>query len=230
MIFFDVDGTLLDFKRSEYLGAMALYNEYMDEISSEGKAFYESWRQISDKYFHMYLAGKMTFAQQRVQRIREIFSLSGIVLSDAEAKARFDIYLNSYEASWKPFDDVIPCLKELSGYRLGIISNGDFEQQSMKLDRLGVKDYFEEIITSGEAGIAKPNIELFKIACGRANEPPENCCYVGDDLNTDILPCREAGMHGIWLNRVNEKASFPDITEIKALEDLKDIITSKKLK
>lgn len=66
----------------------------------------------------------------------------------------------------------------------------------MKLDRLGVKDYFEEIITPGEARIAKPNIELFKIAYGRANEPPENCCYVGDDLNIDILPCREAGMHG----------------------------------
>jgi putative hydrolase of the HAD superfamily len=123
------------------------------------------------------------------------------------------------------FDDVIPCIKELKGYRLGIISNGDLKQQSLKLDRLGIKDRFEIITTSGEAGIAKPNIEIFKTACSRADENPENCCYVGDDFKTDILPCRETGMYGIWLNRESGQRRVSDIVAINTLHNLKDILT-----
>lgn len=226
MIFFDIDGTLLNFKRSEHLGAIALYYKYKDEIASGEEAFYESWCKIADIYFHKYLAGEMNFSQQRIERVREIFSLSGVSLSDEEAKTRFDIYLKKYEETWKPFDDVIPCLNDLSGYRLGIISNGDMEQQSLKLVRLGIKSYFEIIVTSGEAGIAKPNVEIFNIACGRASEPPENCCYIGDDLNTDIMPCREIGMHGIWLSRDNKKVNLSNITVINTLRNLKLILSS----
>jgi putative hydrolase of the HAD superfamily len=97
MIFFDIDGTLIDYKRSEYLGAIALYNEYKDWVASDEMAFYESWCQISDKHFRSYLAGEITFSEQRIKRIKEIFSFSAITLSDEEAKKRFAFYSKKYE-------------------------------------------------------------------------------------------------------------------------------------
>lgn len=53
------------------------------------------------------------------------------------------------------------------------------------------------------------------------NESPQNCYYVGDDLKTDIIPCSEIGMKGIWINRYNEEVKFDGIKMIISLEELK---------
>lgn len=152
-------------------------------IYTEEESFYRTWCQVSDRYFQKYLKGEITFSEQRIQRIKEIFSFSNVNISDEEALKRFDIYLNKYQENWKPFNDVISCLNELTGYRLGIISNGDLEQQSLKLERLGIKNYFQIIVTAGEVGAAKPSVKLFEIACKRVNEYPKDCYYVGDNLD-----------------------------------------------
>ena len=58
-------------------------------------------------------------------------------------------------------------------------------------------------VSSGESyeEAAKPNLQIFEIACMRAREEPIKCYYIGDDLKTDILPCNNFGMTGIWINR-----------------------------
>jgi putative hydrolase of the HAD superfamily len=227
MIFFDLDGTLLDHKQAEYLGIKAFHEKYKQYFAGEEEYFHKLWCQVSDKHFVRYLKGEITFQQQRIERINEIFHTSGITISDEMAEECFKFYLKMYEKNWKVFDDVEPCLQELSGYRLGIISNGDLEQQSLKLERLGIKDYFDFIFTAGDIGVAKPDIRLFEIACSRVNEIPKDCFYIGDDLKTDILPCREVGMCGIWLNRKNVQLDFNSRNVISSLKELKSSIQLK---
>lgn len=222
MIFFDLDGTLLDHKSSEYLGVKTFYKEYKKYFKFEEEIFYKYWRQLADKHFKRYLNGEITFKEQRVQRIKDLFILSGIKLSNEVAENTFNNYLRIYESNWRSFSDVIPCLQQLDGYKLGIISNGDSKQQLLKLDKIGIKKYFSTIVTSGEVGIAKPNTKLFHLACKSVNESPENCYYIGDDLKSDILPCTEIGMRGIWINRKNEQSGSYVIKTIFSLENLKE--------
>lgn len=221
VIFFDLDGTLLDHKNSEHLSVIKFYNYNKECFTFKENEFYELWCETSDKYFNRYLNGELTFVQQRVERIKELFQLSGINLSDAQAKRKFNEYLLDYENSWKPFKDVIPCLESLHNYRLGIISNGDLEQQLLKLEKMGIKDYFEIVITAGDVGIAKPNAPIFRIACERAKVYPQNCYYIGDDLNTDIISCNKINMKGIWINRNGEDVKISDVTVIDSLNKLK---------
>lgn len=224
MIFFDLDGTLLDHKNSECLGVRAFYHKYKHELQFGEEAFYEIWIKASNKYFYKYLKGEMTFKQQQIDRVKEVFSFSHIKISDKDAQRRFGFYVNKYEENWKQFQDVIPCLRKLSEYKLGIISNGDLGQQTLKLERLGIKDYFGTIITAGDVGTAKPDTKLFEIACARVNEDPKNCYYIGDDLETDILPCIKIGMNGIWLNRNDKKIYSSDIVMINSLNELQSIL------
>ncbi len=140
---------------------------------------------------------------------------------------KFKTYLEMYEENWKPFNDVLPCLKKLSGYKLGIISNGDLNQQSRKLRKIGVKDYFNTIIIAGDLGVAKPDIEIFEIACKQAEVSPKESYYVGDDFDTDILPCIKAKMTGVWINRCNDRKHVSNVHIIHNLEDL-EWQTSKK--
>lgn len=225
MIFFDLDGTLLDHKSSELLGVEAFYEEYKDYFRIEKQIFYKFWCQISDKYFNRYLKGEVTFDQQRIERIKELFGYSNVKLTDEDAMIKFKKYLSNYEDNWKPYDDIIPCLKHLSKqYGLGIISNGDFNQQSLKLEKMNIKKYFSDIITAGEVGISKPNIELFNVACSRVNKQPQECYYIGDDLHIDIIPCKDAGMNGIWLNRKRDTLTINSINMIYSLSDLISIL------
>jgi putative hydrolase of the HAD superfamily len=128
MIFFDLDGTLLDHRSSEYLGVKSFYKEYGKCLKFEEDMFYKQWCYVSDKHFNKYLNGEITFRKQRIERIKELFNFSDIKLSDDTAENVFNNYLKIYENNWKAFSDVIPCLKQLYGYKLGIISNGDLEQ------------------------------------------------------------------------------------------------------
>lgn len=225
MIFFDLDGTLLDHKRSEFIAVKAFYVEYKNYFQIEEKSFYKLWCQISDKYFNKYLKGELTFTQHRIERIKKLFNYSNIKLSDEDAMIAFKRYLINYENSWMPFDDVIPCLQQLSKYKLGIISNGDLVQQLLKLEGMGIKQYFTDVITAGEVGIAKPNIKIFNIACNRVNKHPQECYYIGDDLYTDIFPCNQVGLRGIWLNRKRESVSIDKIKVIYSLDGLKNILS-----
>lgn len=222
MIFFDIDGTLLDHKTSEYLGAKAFYKEYKQYFKLDEEEFYKKWHSAADKYFNKYLNGEITFEQQRIERIKEVFAFSSMKPSDGTAESIFNKYLKIYENNWRPFKDVFSCLQQLHEYKLGIISNGDLKQQSLKLEKIGIKQYFSIIVTAGEAGIAKPNVKLFDIACKRADEIPQNCYYVGDDLKTDIIPCSEIGMKGIWINRDNEETKIDGIKMITSLDELKN--------
>lgn len=218
MIFFDLDGTLIDHKKAEVLGVKGFFNKYSNCFSFNEDLFYENWCNISDKHFLRFLSREISFTQQRTERIKDVFSLSGIKLSDDEADIKFKVYRKFYEDNLMPYDDVILCLNSLKGERLGIISNGDLSQQMFKLQRIGKGNYFDTIITAGDVGVAKPHIDIFKIACKKANVHVEDCIYIGDDFETDILSCKEAGMEGIWLNRKHELLKHP---ETKMIYDLK---------
>lgn len=224
IIFFDLDGTLLDHKSSEYLGVKEFYNYNKKYFKFSENEFYKAWCDISEKYFNIYLAGKLTFREQRIERIKGLFRLAKIKLSDQDAEKKFNEYLLNYENSWQCFDDVKPCLESLKEYRLGIISNGDLEQQNLKLEKMKIKSYFEVIITAGEVGISKPNVEMFKIAASKANVQLLHCYYVGDDLNTDILPCKKVNMKGILIDRNELAVKIAGITVINSLENLKNYI------
>ena len=64
-------------------------------------------------------------------------------LTDAEADGLYSEYLRVYQSSWTLFPDVLPCLDQWRGSRLGVISNGQPEHQRKKLERTNVAGRFE---------------------------------------------------------------------------------------
>jgi putative hydrolase of the HAD superfamily len=225
MIFFDIDDTLIDFKTAEYLGVKDFYTLFKNCFECDEETFHKYWSNISEKNYNRFLKGELSFKQQRVERLKEIFALSDIKLSDEEALDRFLIYSKAFEDNWRLFDDVIICLQSLSEYELGIISNGDLNQQNGKLERMNIRRYFKYVITSGEFGVSKPDVKIFEIACQKANKPVTECWYVGDRYKTDIVPCMEISMNCIWLNRKHEKMIDNNVIIVSNLIETIPILT-----
>lgn len=219
MLFFDIDGTLFDHKSAEKAGALGFLNQRRDFMSIPDEKFLEIWSGLNEKYYHLYIEGQLSFVEQRRSRIRELYDLVKLKLTDEEADIAFQDYMFHYKQAWKVYPDVVPCLTELCSRGLGIISNGDFHQQEEKLQQAGIRQYFSVFVTSGEIGYAKPDRRIFLEACTRAKKDPQACFYVGDSFETDVVGSTMAGMRGIWLNRdgLSAPTGFPASKIIKNL-------------
>lgn len=218
MIFFDIDGTLLNFKAAERAGVMATYEAYGQRLEMDARAFYEAWCRVGERHFNAYLQGKKSFLEQQRDRTRELFRLGLGRQADDQALLIFQYYLTAFRSRWAPYDDVLPCLQQLRGrYRLGIISNGDREQQLAKLRVMGIAGDFEMIVTPSDAGVAKPDPGIFSQAVQVAGLAYQDCVYVGDNYHQDVLPSRDLGMVAIWICREGTPGPIAGVIAIKSL-------------
>ena len=60
--------------------------------------------------------------------------------------------------------------------------------------------YFEQIGTSEQVGVKKPNPEIFRHALVKAFCKPDESIMIGDDLPVDILGAKAMGMHQVYFN------------------------------
>jgi dihydrofolate synthase/folylpolyglutamate synthase len=129
-------------------------------------------------------------------------------VASAEDCERF--FPELYEAfadpgAWRVFDDVVPCLERLkaSGAKLGVISNWD-ERLRPLLGKLGLSRYFDEIIISCEAGVAKPDPGIFRLAAQRLQVPSGALLHVGDSRSEDAEGAKGAGCQALLLTRAGD--------------------------
>ncbi len=220
MIFFDIDDTLMMNSRAQTQAALRFWDEFSDRLTPTRQEFPAVWDAVMQKHFAACAAGRISFEEHRRRRMQEILGAE-----DKDGSA-FQAYLAHYEREWALFDDVLPCLDALNGAPLGIISNGNGDQQRRKLHHLGLADRFVCVVISEDLGVWKPNPEIFRAACKEAGASPEDCVYVGDSLLVDARASQAAGMRGIWLNRNSLPASNAGVPVIRSLSELPTLIAS----
>ncbi len=98
------------------------------------------------------------------------------------------------------YTDVRPCLEALrrTGYFIGISGN-----QPARADNLirALDLPFDVLGTSAAWGVEKPAPAFFQRMVEAAGVSPAEIAYVGDRLDNDILPAREAGLVTVFLRR-----------------------------
>lgn len=102
------------------------------------------------------------------------------------------------------YSDTRRCLDQLRHDRraLGVISNSTSEARVRKiLDKVGILEFFDRIVSSGTEGVEKPNPEIFLRAVRRMRVSPREALYVGNLAYTDAKAAEAAGLTGVWLNR-----------------------------
>ena len=86
-------------------------------------------------------------------------------------------------------------LRRLSeNYRLGMITNGYIDSQRGRLEAAELTPMFEVILISEEAGIAKPDPGIFRLALSRLALSPDAALFVGDSIAHDYQGARAAGI------------------------------------
>jgi|688.fasta_scaffold477584_1 HAD superfamily hydrolase (TIGR01549 family) len=133
------------------------------------------------------------------------------------------------------FGDVFETLTALraKGYRLGVVSNAwafPFEHIFERINFNGVTlgSFFEHIIGSYEVGFRKPEPQIFIEAARRFGVAPEDCFFVGDNLEADVRGAARVGMRPALIDRPGE-FSLADIRDIPGavyLHDLRQLVAA----
>ncbi len=223
-IIFDIDDTLIDHSGAEYQASLLFWRRYADVLQYTEADFPQAWHAAAELHFGAFLRGECAYQEQRRRRIRTFFDPT---ISDAETDAIFGVYQMNYQASWRLFPDVLPCLNTLRErcHTLSIISNNGHAASREKLDHMGLLDRFVDVVTPDTAGVSKPHVDIFALACQRLKAIPAQCIYVGDKLELDARGAAGAGWHGVWIDRAGVDANdVDDVTVINDLHALLDVV------
>lgn len=210
-VFFDIDDTLYGqikpFKEAFYLVFPKIKIESFD-------FFYTVFRKFSDQIFPEYQLKKVTLKDMYIYRLSKSFDFFNLKGYSNKKILLFQKEYNKKLNNIVPFPEIEKLITILAKkkYKLGIISNGDFNHQINKVKNLGLLTYFleQDIFISKDIGIAKPDSKIFTLVAQKEKLLPSEFLYIGDNFLNDIIGSSNAGMHTVWFNLKHQKRKEGD--------------------
>ncbi len=200
---FDLDDTLVDARAAWRAGfAAAVASELaprLGERAHEPQLFERVFQPLVHAEF---VAGPGEWDIAFVRRGFRAFVAAHGGADDALADRAFA----AYEAAWPRalvlFDDALAALRAARAHgAVALVSNGGAQEQRRKVEALGLHEWCDAIVISGEAGVRKPDAAIFARALAALDVAPGEALHVGDNLDADVRGAREAGLVAVWLNR-----------------------------
>jgi putative hydrolase of the HAD superfamily len=207
-VLFDLGGTLVDYH--DYAHWCDLAQRVFVSLDEEelAHAFQEVERETDTRD----RTGYAEFWRRTLERA------SGRQI-DTETARRFTGLLRERPGFNRLYSDTRRCLETLASdrRRLAVVSNSSSEARVRTiLHDTEILPYFERVVSSGTEGVEKPNPEIFRRALARMELSESEALYVGNLAFTDATAAREAGLHGVWLNRNGTGMGLdpPEITSL----------------
>lgn len=198
VILWDVDGTLLDFKKSEYAAIKKCFEIFkLGECTDE---MIQRYSEINRKYWEKLERREITKQEVLINRFIEFFAMENIQTDCApEFNKEYQVQLgeticfcdNSYEL-----------LKMLKGrVKQYAVTNGTKAAQDRKLKKSGLINIFDGIFISEVVGTEKPGIEFFEHVWEQIGTyEKDEIMIVGDSLTSDMQGGNNAGIICCWYN------------------------------
>ncbi len=222
-ILWDVDQTLLDFKKSESYAVRYCFQKFGKEASDETVAVYSA---INENFWKRIEKGEINKKEALVERFRTLFRKIGEM--DIEAEDFQKEYADALGSVYYFQDDSYNLLKRLKGTcRQYLVTNGVTFTQMKKLRLSGLDKLADGIFVSEQIGVPKPQKDFFE-RCFL--EIPgflrERTIIVGDSLSSDMKGGNNAGIATCWYNPAGlENRSDARIDyEIKDLRQIWDVL------
>lgn len=133
--------------------------------------------------------------------VEELFRKIYPGISDEELEEFVSFVEGHFFRHLKLYDDALPFLKGLRelGARIVLITDSSTRWQRRKLKLLGIEDFFDDVIISGETGHSKFEDHNFRLALERF--PDKEVYVVGDRDETDMAGAKAIGAVGILVRR-----------------------------
>ncbi len=196
---FDIYGTLVDPLEMD---------EHLREVVGEGAGRFSAlWRQKQLEYTwrRALMREYADFGACTREALDFAARSFGLELSDDGREALVEEYQNL-----RPFPDVLPGLGRLrdEGHTLVAFSNGVEGTARVLLERGGVLDHLEDVVSVDDLGTFKPDPEVYRYLARRLGRPVGETWLVSSNA-WDVIGAKSAGLRAAWVRRNPETVYDP---------------------
>ncbi|RIM30874.1 HAD family hydrolase [Staphylococcus chromogenes] len=218
-IIFDLEGTLLDRKKSRDKFIEEQYERFHDYlVRVQASDYRKKFIELDDDEDH----DKPDLYKEIIKQ----FNIDRLSWKDLFHDCEMHFYRYVF-----PFYDTHYTLQKLTeaGYKIGVIANGKSNIKHYRIYALGIEDYVNHLSTSETVGFRKPHPRIYEDILEKLNVAPSEVIYVGDDALNDVAPARAMGMVSIWYRHKEGDVELEPLAsemdfEISTLEELLEIL------
>jgi putative hydrolase of the HAD superfamily len=207
-LLFDVNGTLIDIETNEALEE--IYRVLANFLSYQGIAIGRG--ELRDLYFQtirdQLAASREEYPELDIVNVwRDLLTRKGNPASRAVPAERLkqlpyflaEMHRALSRQRLQLFPEVRTVLEQLRPYyRMAVVTDAMSPYALPELRMVGLGDFFNPVIVSGDLGYRKPDPRLFHKALEGLGERAEETVYIGNDLDNDVLGARQVGMKTVF--------------------------------
>ena len=228
-VLFDLDDTLFDHRASARAALRCVHQ--MEECfrALEFTAFEHAHARCLEAFHARVVLGELSVDAARLGRFRYLYIEAGVEPSEEQLCATAARYRAEYMTSRQPVEGAARLLATLKPHvRIGIVSNNVVREQENKVRLCGFDEYVSALVISEEAGVAKPDPAIFRIALDRLGCDASHAVMIGDSWTMDIEGARAAGIRAIWFNRTGQPMpeGASDVVEVTALAPIEPVLSA----
>ena len=221
-IAFDLDDTLHFYRNAAGEASAAVFAYLCEEFGFDAEGLGAAYAAIlKDAQTSGFAEGKTSreFRAERFGKLLASFSIN----PHRHLDTVLDVYGDALSRNLKLKEGAAEALREckLSGYSVMIVTEGPQDAQETTLERLGLAQYADLLVTSGKERVSKRD-GLLKRALEIAACNPDELIYIGDSLVSDVLPAMVLGVRTIYVGQEDE---IPEgVQKISSLLQLRELL------
>lgn len=221
-LFLDLDDTILDFQKAEYIALGKTLEQFGLEPTPQVRQCYH---RINQAHWEALERKELTREQVLLGRFRTLFETVGIEAAAEEVAEAYEKNLSMGHYFMPGAEEAVKALSKK--YQLFLASNGTARVQAGRLASAGIVPYFREVFVSQELGANKPSKDYFDKCFARIpGFDPSRAMMVGDSLTSDMLGGQNAGIVNCWVNpgKLPRPAGIRIDYEIEGLHQLEQLL------
>lgn len=226
-IFFDLDNTLWDHRKNAILTLNELFQrkEINEKYHLLFEEFHTKYNEINEDLWIKIRDGIIDKNFLRKHRFYDTFlhfDIDDEELADYFEKHFLDEIINYNEL----IDGTLEILEYLKskGYQLHVVSNGFHEVTNRKVEKSGLKKYFETVTSAEDAHAMKPDERIFEYSLNIANAKKSESIFIGDDWIADVKGAQNFGMDVIFFDALLENKTEKGLKVIQNLEEIRNFL------
>ena len=223
-LFWDVDQTLLDFKKSESYALRETFRNFGRDVDDESISLYSG---INESLWKRFERGEIAKEELKLERFRILFRELRITeIGVAEFQEIYQAALGG--VCYYRDDSYTLCTSLSKNYRQYVVSNGVGVTQRRKMELSGFGNLMDGVFISEEVGVPKPYRAFYDFCFGGIPAfEPESALAIGDSLTSDIRGAHAAGIDACWYNP--ERLSFSGEPEDAPEYEIRNLWEIKKI-
>lgn len=202
-ILFDLDNTIYDYDYTHKIALTSVFNYLSENTSISYEDLIKTYEKIT-KMVKCELNNTASSHNKSIyfKHLIEYFHLNYTLFSLIN-----QIYWNQFYENMKCFEGIYDFIlwNKNNGIKIGILTDYETEYQVIKLEKLGLLDMIDVIVTSEEVGIEKPSIQMFQTIMKKISLSSSDIIMIGDNFEKDIKGGINAKIFGYWFHKSNNE-------------------------